>query len=111
MLFSGSNRYGNAHLLSVDNSRQVLVEESEFYRYHRDGLLSFNTTDSEYRRNYFNSRRHADLAGGYRSIYRGTGDDAIAIYPGVRNLVENNITENTGAGYTIEANGPATSNR
>jgi Right handed beta helix region len=111
LLITHNNRYQNSHLLSLKNSSHVLVEESEFYSFHRHAILVYHTNNSTFRRNYFNSRGHADIAGGRSSGTASRGDDAIVIYPGSSNIVENNISEGIGVGFSIQADGTADNNQ
>jgi hypothetical protein len=56
-----------------------------------------------FRRNYSNSRLYGDISGGYASNYPYRGDSAFNPYPGSYNILENNVSENNGAGFDIQA--------
>ena len=103
-LLARNNRYLNSHLLGLEyDSNSNLVEENEFYMFHRHAVLAYNTIRNTIRRNYSNSRGYPDLPGGYPSGESGRGDSGIAIYPGSNNILENNISENTSDGFTVDS--------
>ena len=103
LLLSNNNRYKNSSLLLLNRTHNSLVEESEFYSFHRHGVLTTGGNGNIFRRNYANSRNRVDISGGYVSDPINTGDGGITIYPGNNNIVENNIVENTGTALGIEA--------
>ena len=115
-LFVKNNRYYNGHLLELSQDvDHVLIEENEFYFYHRHGILLFGGgTDQPsfitVRRNYAHSRAYADIAGGYVSNPTTRGDVAISCYPCFNSLFENNIVETSGAGFDIQAKANAINN-
>jgi hypothetical protein len=102
LLVQKNNRYQNASVFTLEKTNNSLVEESEFYSFHRNGLVTsgnFNII----RRNYINSRNHADISGGRYSYATDRGDSGITIYPGNYNVIENNIIEDNGFGLDIQA--------
>jgi hypothetical protein len=111
LLLHHNNRYRNTHLYYMYKTSASLVEESEFYFFHRHAIDTASSNNNVFRRNYFHSRGHADLAGGYASARPSAGEDAIAVYPGSGNILENNISEGNGALVSIQATGPADNNR
>jgi hypothetical protein len=64
-----------------------------------------------FRRNYVNPRNYADIPGGYPSGLPRTADSSFVAYPASYNLYENNISENSGIMFDIEASRSQTSNR
>ncbi len=109
LLLDKNNRYYNDHLMNLFGSSHV-VEECEFYDYHRHGILNRYASDTTYRRNYFNSRNAQDIPGGYPSGGPG-GDTGVTIYPGSGNLLENNVSENNLSHADIAAIDVSTGNR
>jgi len=93
LLLARNNRYFNVHLLFIDHSTNILVEESELYYFHRHAILNWYTDHSIYRRIYCHSRGYQDLPGGYKSHTPDRGDGCVAIYPGNHNILENVISE------------------
>jgi hypothetical protein len=108
MLITHSNRSSNLHLMIIDGSSNVLVEESELYYYHRHAIIgwggSYNLT---YRRNYVHSRSYDDLGcdGCYQSGSPGRGSEPTSFYGVGNSLQENNIVEDSYYGATTHANG------
>lgn len=79
--------YCNAHAFELNECKNVVVEESEAYDFHRHGFSIFRSRDVVVRRSYANSRGN-------------TGTDANAtgliLYGSSRSIVENTIAEDTG---------------
>ncbi|MFO0570665.1 MAG: hypothetical protein U0263_33825 [Polyangiaceae bacterium] len=105
-LFHHNNRYKNSHLLPLVRVNHSLVEENEFYWFHRHAVMAFHstgsiTTGNVFRRNYCNSRGHADLPGGFPSGKSFGGDDCIVLYPGRESIAENTLSEGTSASVSI----------
>lgn len=103
-----NNRYGNNGMLG-GGFHNSLIEENEVYDFHRNGLTC--ESGSICRRNYVNSRSRDDIAGGFPSGWTDTGDESINAYPGSNTIVENNIAENGGAGYQVNASDTTVDNR
>lgn len=114
LLVSHNNRYFNTHLIELNRSSNVLVEETEMYHFHRHGILLYNTNNSIMRRNYCHARSHAAVPGGYNGTSgdNGTGDDCIAVYPGDQNIIENNISDGTMLkAFAVQATGMGIGNK
>jgi parallel beta-helix repeat protein len=59
-----------------------------------------------------NARGHVDIQGGYGpSDPTNNGDTGIIVYPGSNNIIENNIVEDSGTGYHLEASSAADGNQ
>ena len=106
-----NNRYQNSSLFILEQTNNSLVEESEFYSFHRHAVAISSGNYNTIRRNYVNSRNHRDISGGRYSSPANRGDGGIVIYPGSNNIVENNIVENASAAFGIEALGITINNR
>ncbi len=112
LLVVRNNRAVNSHLVQMSASTRVLVEESEFYEFHRAAILVHGSNDCVVRRCYFNSRNDADLVGGYDSPYSTRGDHAIYVWSeGSGNIFENNISEGQAVAYSMTGIGVAAGNR
>lgn len=122
LLVHHNNRYINSHLMLLVRTHDSLIEESEFYSFHRHaieigGAGSNASNRNTVRRVYANSRGHADLAGcsgappnssvPYCSFNPSVGEAAVTIYPGSDNILENVISE--GNGYISDVQATATS--
>ena len=101
-----SNRYFNEHLFTLYQGSQSghLIEENEFYSFHRHAIDGSPISNSVVRRNSCNKRGYNSIPGGYQG-----GGGCLAIYPGSNNVVENNIYE--GAGIEVNASGDSVNNR
>lgn len=111
MLVSHNNRYENSHLLGLAIVSNTLVEETEFYSYHRGGLMITGTSHhNTIRRNYANGRGYPDLIGGYPSIGAGA-DESFMAYGAHDNLFENNICEDNSVCFNVQDNEFSDNNR
>lgn len=92
-VFSNPNRYGNLPLLQLTSVSDVLVEDSEFYNFHRHAITTSPGTRVTIRRVYCNPRI-GGLAGGYPNVNGTNGGDAcISLYPCLNCIVENTIAD------------------
>ncbi|HUS31085.1 MAG TPA: right-handed parallel beta-helix repeat-containing protein [Kofleriaceae bacterium] len=102
-----NNRFINSHVITIADSSDILVEDSEIYDFHRNGLLFYNTQRATARRIYIGSRGSTDVSGGYVSDPADKGDTGVAVSHSRDALVENVISEGNGAqsnvsGYDID---------
>jgi hypothetical protein len=95
-----NNRYVNSHVISISTSSDILVEDTELYDYHRDGLLFYATSRATARRVFSVSRGTPDISGGYVSTPTDKGDTGITISHSSDALIENTITEGNGTGVS-----------
>ena len=117
MLFAHSNRFMNAHTVSIEGSRDVLVEESEVYWYHRVAFFVFDSERVVIRRNYSNSRGYPTIVAGDPIYPSGTatvdgfasstpdrGDDGVLLWKmNGPMLVENHVDEGSDVGVAGES--------
>lgn len=94
LLVHDNNRYCNTHLIGLQYSNHVLVEESELYNFHRHGIAINYGGFHVIRRVYCHARSRADIPGGFPSGTLTQGDSCIAVYPSSDNILENIIAEN-----------------
>jgi hypothetical protein len=108
-----NNRYLNVNLLMVRNgSSAVLIEQNEFYDFHRKAIQMYQAANNTVRGNYFNALGVGNLSGGHQS----QGSECVSNYPASNNLIESNICEVTtgsfpGFGFTVDASAAADNNR
>ncbi|WP_407272006.1 hypothetical protein [Radiobacillus sp. PE A8.2] len=102
-----NNRHLNSSLIAVNTSDNVLVEESELYYFHRNGLSAYQSDHVIMRRNYINSRGFSDIAGGYGShaISRDGGDASAVFYYTANSTIENTISENKNESFSLGISG------
>lgn len=121
MLVYDNNRVNNSHLLHFDDTTDSLIEESEFYKFHRHAIIFWDlSTNNTVRRVYCNSRGEADLPGSgpgndgvtpFRSTYSPTGDLCVTNYAGSANTIENVISEGNQGVMDIQARNANTGHR
>jgi hypothetical protein len=98
-LFHHNNRYGNNHLVDVQNSNNILLEENEAYFFHRHAFAAVGSHTVTWRRNYCHARGVGGVAGGHPSALDSVGasmqggDDCIVGYPVRDSIMENNICD------------------
>jgi hypothetical protein len=111
-LLQYNNRYKNGSIFATESAMtNSLVEENEFYDYHRNGVaIAMGSNNNVIRRNYINSRGRLDIPGGYPSAGPG-GDSGFACYPCNNNIFENNIIEDMRHGFDMLAAGITRDNR
>jgi len=102
LLLHGSNTCNNSHLLGINICDEVLVEESEFYNFHRHAVHGFHSTNLTYRRNYVNGDNGLATCLPFRPNGR-MGDEPLSFYPADLSLMENNVTESSTYGLTASA--------
>jgi hypothetical protein len=102
LLLMRSNHDRHSHLLRVLESTQVLVEECEAYDFHHNAFETVRSQGVTFRRNYFHSRSAVSPGG-----MAGTTDDptrgevAILVEESSSALLENNVAEVVGTGYSV----------
>jgi hypothetical protein len=110
-LFARNNRYANSHLIQLDHTQGALVEENELYYFHRLGIALYHAAGTTVRRNYVNSRGHASLPNGRSSGgSRPGGGESFSCYPCSGGLFENNISEGSNEGFTVNSSAPSSGN-
>jgi hypothetical protein len=108
-ILARNNRFANSHLMQIAYTTGTLVEENEFYYFHRHALLLYYSDGAVVRRNYANSRGYPDIPGGHHSE-GNRGDESFSCYPCSRGTFENNISEGSAEGFTTNASAPASNN-
>ena len=99
LLVHHNNRYTNSNHIYINLSRNVLIEETEFYYFHRNGITVHLSDGVTVRRSYGNSRGYADIPGGYPSGWDKGGDRTFVAYYTSNFLVENSVSEKQNLGF------------
>jgi hypothetical protein len=112
----GANRYTNVSIIVLHGTHESLIEECEAYFFHRKGISLGGAARNTIRRNYVHSRFAADVCRDCEGDSSGQsslkGDEGINLgYPGSDNLAENNISEGSYIGFTVNAKGASDRNR
>lgn len=90
------NRYANVHMFAIENSTDVLIEDSEAYVFHRHCVEMWQSTRVTARRVYCNPRG-GKIPGGFGLAEDavGTGGAAVSMYPCQNCIAENVIADGT----------------
>ncbi|MEK7390504.1 MAG: hypothetical protein AAB036_12505 [Elusimicrobiota bacterium] len=93
-LFRNGNAYANNALVGFVDSRDCLVEDTEFYNYHRHAITFFVSERMTARRVYGNPRT-GKIPNGYglQESPVGSGDTLVSFYPCKDCLLENGIVD------------------
>jgi Right handed beta helix region len=108
LLVHHNNRYVNSHLISLLRVHDSLIEESEFYYFHRHGVMTKIGSRNTFRRLYCHSRGYGQISGGFQNkLGASWGSACVTLYPADNSIVENVIADaTTGAVFDIQASGP-----
>ncbi|HEV8310088.1 MAG TPA: right-handed parallel beta-helix repeat-containing protein [Methylomirabilota bacterium] len=102
-----NNRYANHHLILLQSSSNILLEESEVYDFCRHGISVAGGIKITLRRNYANAHFYPTIPGQWPPDDPPPGPDctanghsiAMVLYPAKQSGMENNITEHNGYGF------------
>lgn len=101
LLFLRSNHFRHSHVLRIIEAARVLVEECETYDFYHNAFEAVRSSAVTFRRNYFHSR-YATSAGNTVGIDNPTrGEVAIQVEESASALLENNVAEVVGTGFSI----------
>jgi hypothetical protein len=101
LLATRSNTCSNVHVVSIEESKDVLLEESEVYDFHRHGIHGWRSRDLVFRRNYVNGRDGGDqCASAYKSGDEARADEGLSFYRSSGGIMENNVAERVNGGLT-----------
>jgi hypothetical protein len=101
LLMLRSNHDRHSHILRVLEAAHVLVEECETYDFYHNAFEAVRSLGVTFRRNYFHSR-YATSAGNTVGTDDPTrGEVAIQVEESSSALLENNVAEVVGTGFSI----------
>ncbi len=103
LLMLRPNHDRHTHILRVLEAERVLVEECEAYDFYHNAFEAVRSANVTFRRNYFHSR-YATSAGNVVPADDPTrGEIAIQIEESSSALLENNVAEVVGTGFSVVA--------
>lgn len=103
LLMLRPNHDRHTHVLRVLESERVLVEECEAYDFYHNAFETVRSAAVTFRRNYFHSR-YATSAGNTVAVDDPTrGEIAIQVEESSSALLENNVAEVVGTGFSVVA--------
>lgn len=101
LLLMRPNRERHSHVLRVLEAERVLVEECETYDFYHNAFEAVRTRDVVFRRNYFHSRWASSSGNTVAADDTTRGEVAIQVEESQSSLVENNVAEVVGTGFSV----------
>ncbi len=101
LLFERSNHDRHTHILRVLEAARVLVEECETYDFYHNAFEAVRTDGVTFRRNYFHSRYATSKGNTVANDDPTRGEVAIQLEESSSGLLENNIAEVVGTGFSV----------
>jgi hypothetical protein len=103
LILMRSNRERHSHVLRVLEADSVLVEECEVYDFFHNAFEAVRTQGVVFRRNYLHSRWATSSGNTVAADDVTRGEVAIQIEESSSAIVENNIAEVVGTGFSVVA--------
>jgi hypothetical protein len=103
LILMRANRERHSHLLRVVEADRVLVEECEAYDFFHNAFEAVRTQDVVFRRNYLHSRWATSSGNTVASDDVTRGEVGIQIEESSSAIVENNVAEVLGTGFSVVA--------
>jgi hypothetical protein len=101
LLLERSNHFTHSHLLRILETGRVLVEECESYDFFHNAFETVRSQGVVFRRNYFHSRWATSDGTVVANDDPTRGDIAIQVEESSNALLENNVAEVVGTGFSI----------
>ena len=101
LLLARSNHDRHTHILRVLEAARVLVEECETYDFYHNAFEAVRTQNVTFRRNYLHSRYATSKGNTVANDDPTRGEVAIQIEESSSALLENNIAEVVGTGFSV----------
>jgi hypothetical protein len=109
LLLMRSNHSRHSHILRVLEASRVLVEECETYDFYHNAFEAVRTESVRFRRNYFHSRYAASEGNAVGTDDPTRGEIAIQVEESSSPLLENNVAEVVGIGFSVVGRPPGSS--
>jgi hypothetical protein len=103
LLMLRSNHDRHTHLLRVLEAARVLVEECEAYDFYHNAFETVRSHAVTFRRNYFHSRYATSAGNAVGTDDPTRGEIAIQVEESSNALLENNVAEVVGTGFSVVA--------
>jgi hypothetical protein len=101
LLLMRSNNQRHTHLLRILEAARVLVEECEAYDFYHNAFEAVRSSAVTFRRNYFHSRYAVSVANTVGADDLTRGEVAIQVEESASALLENNVAEVVGTGFSV----------
>jgi hypothetical protein len=109
LLLLRSNHSRHSHILRVLEASRVLVEECETYDFYHNAFEAVRTDSVIFRRNYFHSRYASSEGNAVGADDPTRGEIAIQVEESSSPLLENNVAEVVGIGFSVVGRPPGSS--
>jgi hypothetical protein len=109
LLLLRSNHSRHSHVLRVLEASRVLVEECETYDFYHNAFEAVRTDSVSFRRNYFHSRYASSEGNAVGTDDPTRGEIAIQVEESSSPLLENNVAEVVGIGFSVVGRPPGSS--
>jgi len=103
LLFLRSNHFRHSHVLRILEAARVLVEECETYDFYHNAFETVRSSAVTFRRNYFHSRNAVSPGNTVGADNNTRGEVAIQVEESASALLENNVAEVVGTGFSVVA--------
>lgn len=101
LLLMRSNHSRHSHVLRVLEAARVLVEDCETYDFYHNAFEAVRTEGVTFRRNYFHSRSATSEGNAVGTDDPTRGEIAIQVEESSSPLLENNVAEVVGIGFSV----------
>jgi hypothetical protein len=101
LLLMRSNHDRHSHILRIIETARVLVEECETYDFYHNAFETVRSQAVTFRRNYFHSRYAVSQGNTVAADDPTRGEVAIQIEESSSCLLENNVAEVVGTGFSV----------
>jgi len=101
LLLMRSNHDRHSHILRIIETARVLVEECETYDFFHNAFEAVRSEAVTFRRNYFHSRYAVSQGNAVANDDPTRGEVAIQVEESSSCLLENNVAEVVGTGFTV----------
>ena len=101
LLLMRPNNQRHSHILRILEAARVLVEECEAYDFYHNAFEAVRSSAVTFRRNYFHSRYAVSVANTVAADDPSRGEVAIQVEESAAALLENNVAEVVGTGFSV----------
>jgi hypothetical protein len=103
LLLMRTNHWRHSHVLRILEASHVLVEECEAYDFYHNAFEAVRSDAVTFRRNYFHSRYATSEGNAVGTDDPTRGEIAIQVEESSAPLLENNLAEVVGVGFSVVA--------
>lgn len=101
LLVDSTNRCHNVHGITLDATEGCRVEECELYRFHRHGIMNWQSRGNVLIRNYAHGGAYDTAECARWDVFRDAGDEGMTAYRASSILFLNNIVEGAAGAFNV----------